>query len=726
MKNVGADFELAIAPHIAHSDTMLPLYSTVMGTILSNPGHLNAAYWRKNLESPVLFSTAVQTLLDQQKDHPTLFVEIGPHFTLSGPLRQIVSSQSIQSYYIPTLLKNKNQSHCLLKAVGEIYSHGCVVNFAAFQPTGNVLCDLPTYPWDRQSIDWQESRLSRNWRFRKHPHHELLGSRMLEASDIEPAWRNLLSLRNVPWLSDHKVFGETVFPCAGYVAMINEAMRQLFNTQECTIRNLHMKVPLILSMSERDVVEIVTTIRPVRISDRLDSKWHEFTISSHDGNEWTKHTVGKAVAGFDNLTTAASAPQQFARLVSSRFWYQKLAKVGLQYGPQFQGLEDITADPVGFTASATIRGRSNGSENCHALHPATIDQCLQLFSVAACKGRALHLARLFIPMFIDEITLGQNRDLMKVQVSGSRVSGNQGQGSVALVADDNMVLSMSGVTFAQLDQSKGSEASGIPLLSEGEWQPDLGLLPAHLQLPMSKDRGDTAGLLARASVLSMILVHRKIAGVNPDSEHLQGYKRWLHAQIQKLEERGISAIPEAQAWAQMDDGSLNLQWHTLDQQLKGEKLDFISELSQLSVKEKTAACEGLSGPSERSNAYQKLDDWISSLSDLSDWFSLLRHNNPKLRILEFGGETGSFSSSVLQHLTSDGLTLCSQYTWTDSLHIDPAVKERLKDYKQVEFKPFDVNQDSESQGFHGNLYDLVIASNVCYNHFLGMVVIADS
>jgi acyl transferase domain-containing protein len=729
MRHAGEKLELALAPYITHNETMLPLYSTVTGTVLSNPAHLDATYWRRNLESPVIFNTAIQSLFDHQKDRAKLFVEIGPDSTLAAPLRQIVSLQSVQSYYIPTLLKNADQTHCLLKAVGEIHSHGGLVNFAALYPLGTVLADLPVYPWDRTSIDWRESRVSHNWRFRKHPHHELLGSRMLEASDIEPAWRNLLSPRNVTWLRDHQVLGEMVFPCAGYLAMVNEAMRQLFNTQECTVRNLHMKIPLVLPMSEIDNVEIVTSLRPTRINDQLDSKWYEFSISSYDGSEWIKHTVGKVISGVEVMATAAPAPQRFSRLVSSAFWYRTLAKVGLQYGPHFQGLEDITADPLSFRATATLHGRSVVSESSHALHPTAIDQCLQLFSVAACKGKAIHMTELYIPVFIDEVCLGENRDSMKVQVTSNSFTGNQGQGDVLLMAEGNTVLSMSGVTLARLDQRKENESSGIPLLSEVEWKPDLDLLPRRLQLPTPKSREDIIGLLARASALSMILVYRKIADVKPCSELFQSYKTWLQKQIQEMQNRGMSAIPEVQGWSQMDSGSLQLQQQTIDQQLKARNLEFISELSQMVVEDKIFACEGVSDSSfapEKNEKLERLDDWISSLSDLSEWFSLLRHSTPNLRILEVGGGRGSFSSSVLKYLTDNELTHCSQYTWTEMLHIDDAVRDRLQDYKQVEFKQFNINLDPSQQGLSEGAYDLVIASNVGHIQLPGHLVIADS
>ncbi|KAF7520840.1 hypothetical protein PCG10_008766 [Penicillium crustosum] len=715
MMNAGVLFESAIASHIAHYDTMLPLYSTVTGTMITDPYQLDATYWRRSLESPVLFSTAVKTLIDQQKDRTTVFVEIGTHSTLAGPIRQIVSHQSIQAYYLPTLIKKAAQTQSILTTLGELYCHGHPVDFRAINGTGNVLHDLPIYRWDRQSIDWKESRLSQNWRFRKYPHHELLGSRMLEASDIEPAWRNLLKARAVPWLSDHQVLGDVVFPCAGYIGMINEAIRQLFNTQECTIRNLQITVPLVVPTTEGHDVEIVTTMRPLRINDRLDSKWFEFTIACYDGNNWTKHTTGQVVAGAENLKIDVPETHRFQRPVNTKSWYSSLAKVGLQYGPHFQGLEEITADITSFTASAAVSGIFKGSDNRHAIHPTVIDQCLQLFSVAACKGRARYLTKLFIPIFIDQISLGQNSDVMKVEVTRESFAGTQAKCSISMSDGTNMVLAMNGVTLAQLDQSLEDETSGIPLLSEPEWRPDLDLLPGHLQLPSETDRGNTVGLLGRASVLSMICVHQNIAKVEPFSEHLQGYKHWLSNQIMKWNREGISFVPEAQSWTQMDSDSLRAQRLTLDKQLQAEGLGFISELSQVTVREMVSLVEGSncsSLASRKVKQLQKLHDWIESLSDLFGWFSLLCHAQPNLRILAVGDETGSFTSSVLQWLTSDGKVLCAQYTLATTPDIDAVLKDRFKDNNLVDFKSLDLDTDPLQQEFNSGDYDLVIAINI--------------
>lgn len=59
----------------------------------------------------------------------------------------------------------------------------------------------------------------KNWRFRKHSPHDLLGLRTLEGGDISPTWRIELRLVDVPWLKDHCVGSDVVFPGAGYIAM---------------------------------------------------------------------------------------------------------------------------------------------------------------------------------------------------------------------------------------------------------------------------------------------------------------------------------------------------------------------------------------------------------------------------------------------------------------------------------------------------------------------------
>ena len=50
---------------------------------------------------------------------------------------------------------------------------------------------------------------------------------MPDCSAVEPVWRNVLRIRDVPWLRDHSLGDEAVFPAAGYFSMALEAMTQV-------------------------------------------------------------------------------------------------------------------------------------------------------------------------------------------------------------------------------------------------------------------------------------------------------------------------------------------------------------------------------------------------------------------------------------------------------------------------------------------------------------------
>src|SRR4051812_18275155 len=58
---------------------------------------------------------------------------------------------------------------------------------------------LPSYAWEHDRIYWQETRLSRAYRMRDHPVHELLGTLSHDGSERELRWRNVLSPKEVPW-----------------------------------------------------------------------------------------------------------------------------------------------------------------------------------------------------------------------------------------------------------------------------------------------------------------------------------------------------------------------------------------------------------------------------------------------------------------------------------------------------------------------------------------------
>lgn len=238
------------------------------------------------------------------------------------------------------------------------------MNIAVTTAGRTVFTDLPNYAWQHDTAYWYESRVSRNWRLRKFPPHELLGNRFLEEH-----------VPDVPWARDHKIQDDIVLPAAVYIAMSIEALRQLNSGDEIDAYLKQMEVQNALILKEQQAHKIITHFRLVRLTSKLNSMWYEFSISSFNGASWAKHCVGKVRLGKEISAGSEDVGQQ-PRQVSTTGWYRVMKKVGLNYRPEFQGLSDISVYPGRHTAAATINNRDPTLGPYCPLHPSIIDLVL--------------------------------------------------------------------------------------------------------------------------------------------------------------------------------------------------------------------------------------------------------------------------------------------------------------------------------------------------------------
>lgn len=233
MQEIGGAYEDALRSSQGKADAgereidaqAVKMFSSVTGKQVEG-STMAPAYWRENLESPVLFSTAAAEMLRDAHSNGlyiTHLVEVGPHSALEGPIKSICKSLDIpgQVQYLSTLRRNESCVHNLYNLAGMLFSTGHDVKISKLNqvvkpPAGQALKEaldiLPTYPWDHNGgILWEESRISREWRFRKSPSHDLLGTRVPESVKNCLMWRNVLKLEDAPWLEGHKVSPYTSF-----------------------------------------------------------------------------------------------------------------------------------------------------------------------------------------------------------------------------------------------------------------------------------------------------------------------------------------------------------------------------------------------------------------------------------------------------------------------------------------------------------------------------------
>ncbi|KAF3904083.1 hypothetical protein ABW20_dc0102273 [Dactylellina cionopaga] len=406
----GDEYEhlIKVADSLKSGSKKLPLgptwISSVTGDVVDSSS-FKSSYWRINIERPVEFMKAVSHLALLDGQH--YLVEVGPHSALELPIKQIRSRLGITEQNMPysaVIIRNKNSTESVLNLAGNLYADGNSILFdevngltkikgsgAAFQPNYKVLYDLPTYHWTYASEPlWYEARLSSEFRLRKFPRHELLGSRII--GGVEACWRNVIRLEESPWLRDHKLGETVVVPGAGYLAMVIEALSQI--TDLPTNRNpvIRMKgiiiaSALVLPASQISAPEIFTTLRPTPNS----TGWWDFSIVSLYNDASTTHATGKAAMREEGplMNARFVAPEGSLESSASRSWYDRLVSEGLIFGPQFQTITDFAIcrlRKVQYCRAAVPLKHEIEHVELYPVHPVTMDAMFQASIVASTQG----------------------------------------------------------------------------------------------------------------------------------------------------------------------------------------------------------------------------------------------------------------------------------------------------------------------------------------------------
>ncbi len=122
-----------------------PVYSCVSGLPLAPSEATDAAYWARQMRSPVQFSAAVQHVLDQGD---ALFVEVGPSQALSALIRRHRTARG-PARAIPLLGRAQEPGEPMkaaLEGLGALFRAGVRVAWPV--PTTARRVALPTYPFE--------------------------------------------------------------------------------------------------------------------------------------------------------------------------------------------------------------------------------------------------------------------------------------------------------------------------------------------------------------------------------------------------------------------------------------------------------------------------------------------------------------------------------------------------------------------------------------------------
>lgn len=711
MVEVGANYYQAMVDcNITAAPPSKLFFSTVSGRLFQ-PGKdgfdaLGPEYWRKNLECPVLFRGALQNLLQHHASMNPVFLEIGPHSALAGPVRQTLTEALSQAPYITALTRRSNSEEDFLCAVGRLYTLHLDMDLTSLVKGGSCVTDLPRYPWDHSRNYWHETRVTKERRLRQHAYHSLLGVKVAESTDLEPIWRNLFHLDNAPWVRDHKVNGTIIFPFAGFVSMASEAIRQVTGVQD-GVKLRQVAVTTALLVSEGSPLELVTSFHRHHLTNTTESQWWEFAVSSHNGHTWTKHCTGQVTSGDDSLHVPCQDPSlDLPRRLDSAKAYEASRRVGLDYGPSFRVFDRASTSTTSpHRGAAFVQNRWHDADCNYHLHPIVLDAFFQLLAITAVDGLA-HEGRRFVPTRVGSITMTRSvaDGFVFMTNADDEEGGIAGSGNVLDDASRTSVVTFSDVHLEHLSADDKEQEEEVQTTARSEWVPHVDFRPIHtLFEPLHEPiTSDVELALDRMVDIATEISLRSLEGTTPYTSHMELYRQMLMQ-------------TNSGSLASQEESTLRNQMSSIAQSILGSPEAPVAEAVRRVCENIKCIASGDVAPSDilgPDDVLETINELLHGL-DCSPFLRTLAHSKPNLRVLELDASGRATAGYLRQLRREDGQALFSSYVSTSSSSQNVArSQDQFKGTTNFEATPLNIDQDPSSQGFKDRQFDLVIAPQV--------------
>ncbi|CAH0022093.1 unnamed protein product [Clonostachys rhizophaga] len=751
----------------------VPMISSVTGHIVPLDVLTDPEYWVRNLTSQVKFFQAVEVccqnstssetkkidLSHRREVSVTDLLEIGPHSTLAGPIREILSNVSVSRNvrYSSCLIRKRSAIFTLMETAGMLHCVGFPLNIdrvnslkQSLKHHRSVLPSLPAYPFDHSTSYWREGRISKQIRLRDHGFNPFLGSPVADWNNSEPSWRHFLSAAAsspTAWIRDHKINGDVLFPAAGMLVMAMEAVVQVtkhfdqkLTAFEC--RGVEFLAGLAVPEDEEGVEVTTRLVDLAHSPNRLDSGF-EFHIQSHHGNAVTRICRGTiepifaetAPAHLDHIQeieaaqdiavkNASRALQNSTKNVKGHTLYSRLHKFGYHFTGSFRRITHAYWEGVGECVGDVSLFEDPSGALPAVIHPASLDGVIQVMLPAITAGGNVKTPTM-IPTRIDRLWIARDGLLpdssIHLQAHTLRRLTNHRTHQLDCSAVDNtnglLKVQMNGLEATSIttaDDSDSAQTHARQLCYKMTFMPDISLIDtARLRnLLQGQAQQDVEAALTWTDIEQLVAVSAKRISQEVEEDSIPSHLPHLRRQLE---------------WIKQISSSIKSPLDTLENIRKRVEtrgkigrlyLEFLDCLQDI-LQGRVDALEFLNQDNNLRTYYDYNTDSSSFFGPLSVFMKLLAHKSPSLKVIEVGAGTGSTTQRILDMLTtktSYGYT--AQYSHYEFTDISPAflsmAKEKFGAYPNMNFSLFNVENVAGEQGYEPHSYDVVVAANVLH------------
>jgi acyl transferase domain-containing protein/NAD(P)-dependent dehydrogenase (short-subunit alcohol dehydrogenase family)/acyl carrier protein len=423
---------------------VIPTFSTIEGRQVRSQD-FSAAYWARGIRQSVQFQAAIDLALGAGFGQ---FLEVGPHPVLLTAVQECAQARNKPVSLLWSLRRNLPERTSLLASLGRLYALGHVVDWKGLFGKTNPFLRLPSYPYERSRF-WAEHPSSKPKQLKDN--HGFALQSIDSPALTGKVWQTKLDLNEQPFLADHSVQGTAIFPLAGYIELALAAARADNRVMPLAVIGIEVREPLMLHRESPTLVQVILNGDQVKVFARGDESWTEY-----------------AQAQFSNQINPVnvSSGEPVTELIPTTDFYKALEERGLEYGPAFQCVQELTA---GGSRAHALVGLSGIEPEGWIFHPGLLDGCLQTILAAVNPGEGA----LYLPLGLDSFALYKpagakilcNLEVIRAAADNSTVSAN------FRITDLSGELVAEGSGFHVRRRASSKKPAAERLAYRIEWQP---------------------------------------------------------------------------------------------------------------------------------------------------------------------------------------------------------------------------------------------------------------
>ncbi|HWM09295.1 MAG TPA: type I polyketide synthase, partial [Solirubrobacteraceae bacterium] len=441
-------------------------WSTVTGGPLDT-AELDAAYWYRNMREPVRFGQTIRAMVE---DGCGVFVEVSAHPVVATAVSEVAEEADGSATVVGSLRRGDGGLERFTRSLAEAWAAGAQVDWDGLL-AGAERIGLPTYAFDRQRfwVDVEMGAGDASAAGQIAADHPLLAAAVAVAGGDEWLLTGRLSTGAQEWLIDHALYDTVLLPGTAFVELVLHAGAHA----GCgAIEELTLEAPLVFDGDDGVAIQVSVGEpdeqgrREIAVHSRGevgDAAWGDPGDGAPEANGggWVRHASAivfpSEASDFAPAPLGSGAwPPEGAEPVDVDGVYDRLAAVGVDYGPAFQGLRaawhrggEVFAEVELDEAQAREAGR-------FGLHPALLDSALHGVFLGGLEGLAGEGVRL--PFAWSDVRLHATAGVSALRVRLAVVDG-----TIELAATDEQgqpVVSVGGLAVRPADPAALQAAVG--------------------------------------------------------------------------------------------------------------------------------------------------------------------------------------------------------------------------------------------------------------------------